>query len=204
MGEWNTGDMEFETLANQHKDEVYRQMIRACGNREDAEDVLVEALLKAYKHLDQLRDVATFRAWLAQIARRVCWQLKQREALHPLLQLSMVEEEGREIPSGEPPLEQQIALREMGTLLHEAVDKLGEEYRSVYVWRDLEDVPAKKVAERLGITVAAVKSRLHRARESVRNALDAALIQPPGAKKSVGKRAGVSPRPGGEPPGREE
>ncbi|HET6932204.1 MAG TPA: sigma-70 family RNA polymerase sigma factor, partial [Candidatus Acidoferrum sp.] len=181
--EWNTGYMEFEALANQHKDEVYRQMIRACGNREDAEDVLVEALLKAYKHLDQLRDVATFRAWLAQIARRVCWQLKQREALHPLLQLSMVEEEGHEIPSGEPPLEQQIALRQMSTLLHEAVDKLGEEYHNVYVWRDLEDVPAKEVAERLGITVAAVKSRLHRARESVRNALDAALVQPPGAKK---------------------
>jgi len=174
--------MEFETLANQHKDQVYRQMIRACGNREDAEDVLMEALLKAYKHLDQLRDVATFRAWLAQIARRVCWQLKQREALQPLLQLSMVEEEGREIPSGERPLEQQIALRQMSALLHEAVDKLGEEYRNVYIWRDLEDVSAKEVAQRLGITVAAVKSRLHRARESVRNALDAALLQPPGAK----------------------
>jgi RNA polymerase sigma-70 factor (ECF subfamily) len=196
--------MEFETLANQHKDQVYRQMIRACGNRQDAEDVLVEALLKAYKHLDQLRDVATFRAWLAQIARRVCWQLKQREALHPLLQLSMVEEEGRQIPSGERPLEQQIALRQMSTLLHQAVDKLGHEYRSVYVWRDLEDVPAKEVAKRLGITVAAVKSRLHRARESVRNALDAALLHPPGAKKFTGKRAGVSPRPGGELLGREE
>lgn len=196
--------MEFETLANQHKDEVYRQMIRACGNREDAEDVLVEALLKAYRHLDQLRDVATFRAWLAQIARRVCWQLKQREALHPLLQLSMLEEEGREIPSGEPPLERQIALREISTLLHEAVAKLGEEDRRVYVWRDLEDVSAKEVAKRLGITVAAVKSRLHRSRESVRNALDAALLQPPSAKKIVGKRAGVSPRPGGELLDREE
>jgi RNA polymerase sigma-70 factor (ECF subfamily) len=169
--------MEFETLANQHKDEVYRQMIRACGNREDAEDVLVEALVKAYKHLGQLRDIATFRAWLAQIARRVCWQLKQRKALQPLLQLSMIEEEGREIPSGERPLEQQIALRQMSALLHEAVDKLGEEYRSVYVWRDLEDVPAKEVAKRLGISVAAVKSRLHRARESVRNDLDAVLLR---------------------------
>jgi len=178
--------MEFETLANQHKDEVYRQMIRACGNREDAEDVLVEALVKAYKHLGQLRDVATFRAWLAQIARRVCWQLKQREALQPLLQLSVMEEEGREIPSGERPLEQQIALRQMSALLHEAVDKLGEEYRGVYVLRDLEDVPAKEVAQRLGISVAAVKSRLHRARESVRNALDAALVQPPHRKKFTG------------------
>ena len=48
--------MNFETLANKHKDAVYRQMIRACGNREDAEDVLVEALLKAYRRLDQLKE----------------------------------------------------------------------------------------------------------------------------------------------------
>src|SRR5215470_13925925 len=175
--------MDFEALANQHKDEVYRQMIRSCGNREDAEDVLAEALLKAHRHLAQLRDSTAFRAWLVQIARRVCWQLKQREALQPLLQLSMIEEEGREIPSGERPLEQQIALREMSSLLHEAVEKLGEEYRSVYVWRDLEDVPAKEVARRLGISIAAVKSRLHRARENVRNELDARLTRPPSAKK---------------------
>jgi len=188
--------MEFETLADQHKDEVYRQMLRACGNREDAEDVLVEALVKAHRHLGQLRDAGAFRAWLAQIARRVCWQLKQREALQPLLQLSVVEEEGHQIPSGEPPLEQQIALRQMSSLLHEAVDNLSEEYRSVYLLRDLEDVPAKEVAKRLGISVAAVKSRLHRARESVRNALDIA-IQQPSAKQFVGKKAGVSPRLGG-------
>ena len=189
--------MEFEALANQHKDEIYRQMIRACGNREDAEDVLVEALVKAHRHLGQLRDAGAFRAWLAQIARRVCWQLKKREALQPLLQLSVVEEEGHQIPSGEPPLEQQIALRQMSSLLHEAVDNLSEEYRSVYLWRDLEDVPAKEVAKRLGISVAAVKSRLHRARESVRNALDIALIPQPRAKQFVGKKAGVSPRLGG-------
>jgi len=175
--------MKFETLANQHKDKVYRQMIRACGNREDAEDVLIEALVKAYRHLDQLRDVAAFRAWLAQIARRVCSKLKQQGALEPLLQLSVVEQEGHEIPSGERPLEQQIALREMSSLLHAAVEKLGEDHRSVYILRDLEEVPAKEVAQRLGISVAAVKSRLHRARESVRNELDAVLIQPMRRKK---------------------
>ena len=70
--------MDFEALANQHKDAVYRQLMRACGNREDAEDVLIEALLKAYRNLDQLHESGAFRAWLAQIGRRVCWQLKQR------------------------------------------------------------------------------------------------------------------------------
>jgi RNA polymerase sigma-70 factor (ECF subfamily) len=53
--------MDFEALANEHKDSVYRQMIRVCGNREDAEDVLVEALMTAYRHLGQLRDLVAFR-----------------------------------------------------------------------------------------------------------------------------------------------
>ena len=87
----------FEHLAEAHKDTVYRQMFRACGNREDAEDVLIEALLKAYRHLDQLRDQDAFRPWLAQIARRVCLRLKEKSALAPLLQLSQLEEEGSEI-----------------------------------------------------------------------------------------------------------
>ena len=45
--------MDFDKLANAHKDAVYRQLIKVCGNREDAEDVLVEALLKAYRSLDR-------------------------------------------------------------------------------------------------------------------------------------------------------
>jgi len=53
--------VDFERLANEHKDAVYRQMLRACGNREDAEDVLIEALLKAYQHMHQLNDPAAFR-----------------------------------------------------------------------------------------------------------------------------------------------
>ena len=54
--------MDFEHLARRHKDAVYRQLMRACGNREDAEDVLIEALLKAYRNLDQLQDARAFRA----------------------------------------------------------------------------------------------------------------------------------------------
>lgn len=165
----------FEKLANQHKDTVYRQMIRVCGNREDAEDVLIEALLKAYRHLDQLRDSAVFRPWLAQIARRVCWQLKKREALMPLMQLSALEEEGREIAAEEPTMEVQLATRQMKALLDGAMQHLPPLYREVYQLRDIEELPGDEVSRRLGISVAAMKSRLHRARELLREQLDAAL-----------------------------
>jgi len=165
----------FEALANEHKDAVYRQMIRVCGNREDAEDVLIEALLKAYRHLDQLRDSVAFRAWLAQIARRVCWQLKQRDSLMPLLQLSALEDEGKQISGNNLPMEAQLASRQMKQLLGEAVDSLPPDYRSVYQLRDVEELSGREVARQLGLSLAAMKSRLHRARELLRQHLDAAL-----------------------------
>ena len=173
----HNGFVDFETLARQHKDSVYRQMIRVCGNREDAEDVLIEALLKAYRHLDQLRESTAFQAWLAQIARRVCWQLKERESLLPLLQLSTLEDEGREVPgTGEPP-DARLARQEMKQLLNQAIDALPALYRPVYELCDVEDLRGDEVAKRLGISRAAMKSRLHRARDLVRAHLDAVLAR---------------------------
>ena len=168
-------ELDFDALAKQHKDAVYRQMIRVCGNREDAEDVLIEALLKAYRHLDQLRESAAFRAWLAQIAKRVCWQLKEREALLPLLQLSTLEDEGREFPGSEPPADAQLARQQMKGLLNEAIDALPALYRPVYELCDVENLRGDEAAQKLGISRAAMKSRLHRARDMVRAHLDAAL-----------------------------
>jgi len=170
-------DLDFDLLAKQHKDAVYRQMIRVCGNREDAEDVLIEALLKAYRHLDQLRESAAFRAWLAQIAKRVCWQLKEREALLPLLQLSTLEDEGREVPGSEPPADAQLARQQMKGLLNQAIDALPALYRPVYELCDVENLRGDEVAQKLGISRAAMKSRLHRARDMVRTHLDAALVR---------------------------
>ena len=168
-------DVDFEQLANEHKDSVYRQMLRVCGNREDAEDVLIDALLKAYQHMNQLNDPAAFRAWLAQIARRVCWQLKKREALAPLLQLSMLEEEGTAIKDPKPPIDSEVALRRMKELLENAVNQLPPPAREVFVLRDMEELPGEEVARRLGISLASMKSRLHRARKLLRELVDAAL-----------------------------
>jgi RNA polymerase sigma-70 factor, ECF subfamily len=168
---------DFDALTRQHKDSVYRQMLRVCGNREDAEDVLIEALLKAYRHLNQLRDSVAFRAWLAQIARRVCWQLKEREALLPLLQLSTLDEEGRELPADDPTPEANLAHRQLKQLLDHAIAALPELYRAVYEMRDIEDLPGHEVARKLRISRAAMKSRLHRARDLVRAHLDAALTR---------------------------
>ncbi len=167
--------MDFDALANEHKDAVYRQLIRACGNREDAEDVLVESLLKAYRSLGQLRDSTAFRAWLAQIGRRVCWQLKEREALLPLMQLSAMEDGGMQVAADQPSVEAHAARNQMKAMLQRAIESLPESERAVYESRDVEQLGGAETAAKLHISTAAMKSRLHRARANVRRYMDAAL-----------------------------
>ena len=174
---FDDGSVNFESLVNQHKDAVYRQMIRVCGNREDAEDVLIEALFKAYRNLDQLREAAAFRAWLAKIANRVCWQLRKRDALLPILQLSTLEQEGRELASEDVPVDSRVELAQMKALLRDAIASLPEPYRQVYELRDLQNLDGPAVAKQLQLSTAAMKSRLHRARALVREQLDAALLR---------------------------
>jgi RNA polymerase sigma-70 factor (ECF subfamily) len=150
--------------------------MRACGNREDAEDVLTEALLKAYRNLDQLQESEAFRAWLAQIGRRVCWQLKQREALLPILQLSALEEDGMQLASKEVSAETSAAREQMKALLQRAIESLPAAEREVYDLRDIKELGGDETAARLNISLAAMKSRLHRARTNLRRYLDGVLV----------------------------
>jgi RNA polymerase sigma-70 factor (ECF subfamily) len=170
--------MDFERLSHQHKDAVYRQMVRVCGNREDAEDVLIEALLKAYRSLDDLAAPEAFRSWLARIANRVCWQLRKRESLAPLLQLSVLEESGGELADRSPSAEEQAGAAEMKQLFMAALNSLPEDVRAVYELRAIEELSGEQTASRLGISLAAMKSRWHRARKLMRERLDAALAGP--------------------------
>jgi RNA polymerase sigma-70 factor (ECF subfamily) len=170
--------MDFERLSRQHKDAVYRQMVRVCGNREDAEDVLIEALLKAYRSLGDLSAPEAFRSWLARIANRVCWQLRKREALAPLLQLSVLEEAGGELVDRSPSAEERAGAAEMKQLFMAALSSLPEDARAVYQLRAIEELSGEQTASRLGITLPAMKSRWHRARKLMRERLDAALAGP--------------------------
>jgi RNA polymerase sigma-70 factor (ECF subfamily) len=168
--------MDFEALANEHKDAIYRQMLRVCGNREDAEDVLVEALLSAYRSMEQLREPAAFRAWLAQIARRVCFQLRERESLQPLIHLDAAEGGMAELPHPGAGPEEIVSAAQLRGVLRGAVEALPEEFRTVYTLRDVEELSGDEVAGRMGLSVAAMKSRLHRARAMLRDELERTLL----------------------------
>lgn len=160
----------YDRLIEEHKDAVYRQIFRVCGNYDDTEDVLVETLLAAYQALDNLQDESAMRAWLATIGRRICRRMKKKEALLPLIQLS---EDIEAAPVLDPA--EDIEAGQLKDCILKSVQELPEAYREVYLLRDIKQLSAKETSERLGISVANLKSRLHRARGMVREKLDQGL-----------------------------
>ncbi len=141
-------------------------MIRVCGNVEDAEDALVESLLAAYKAISQLSHPDQFQAWLAAIARRVCIRIKRNRDLAEVLALS---ERGAPLPSSP---ESEVIVRETKSCIERALNDLPQDYREVYTRREVHGERAESVARELGISVSAVKSRLHRARKVIRENLE--------------------------------
>lgn len=170
--------MDYEKLARRHKDHVYRHALRVCGNREDAEDVLVDALVAAYRSLDQLRDDAAFRSWLAKITLRLCGRMRRREALAPVMKFSELELDPSEASAASMVgIDEQVARRTLHECIQTAIAGLPDNYREVYMMREIEGLTAEETARRLGLTVPNVKSRLHRARNLMRETLDRSLCQ---------------------------
>ncbi|HVT11481.1 MAG TPA: RNA polymerase sigma factor [Fimbriimonadaceae bacterium] len=157
-------------MVARHKDAVYRQIARVCGNYDDTEDVLVETFLAAYRAMDQVRDPEAMRGWLATIGRRICRRMKSKEALAPILQLADEIE-----PSVTPNFEEIIEEGRMRDCVVKALKLLPENYREAYVLRDLEGLSAEEAAKKLGINIRNLKSRLHRARSRIRESLDSGL-----------------------------
>lgn len=133
----------------------------------------MDALVRAWRSLDQLQDSESFRAWLTQIARRVCWNLRSRQQLVPMLQLSSLPDGGASFASGQPPVDAMLDAGRMKEALHQALDALPEDQRNVYRLRDLEGTSGEETARRLGLTLPSMKSRLLRARTQIRRKLEA-------------------------------
>ena len=167
--------MDLDRLINRHKDAVYRQMIRTCGNRDDAEDALADALIAAFKASDKLRDPANFQAWLARIGTRSCARMRIRERLIKFTSIADLEAKGIEIPSSTPGPDIQAELAKMKSCVTGAVEALPEVYREIYLRREIIGDKAEEVAKDLGLSIPALKSRLHRARQLMRESLDSGL-----------------------------
>ncbi|KQU91806.1 RNA polymerase subunit sigma-70 [Variovorax sp. Root318D1] len=134
---------------------------RTCANSEDAEDAVQLALWQLHRRIGTLGTVAAFATWLFRIVERECYRIFRRSAA-TAARLS-------------EPLADELAAPQIPTDLRldltKAIAALPEAYRVTLILRDVEELTAPEVAESLGLSIEAVKSRLHRARAMVRDSL---------------------------------
>jgi len=170
----------FQDLVNRYEGKVYRLAMRMLRNQQDAEDALQETFLQVYRGLKNFEGRSSFSTWLFRLATNVCLMKIRHRGTEPSQLLPLEEylpqhEEGQHPPIQDwPDLPDEILLnKESREKMMEALEKLPPEYRAVFVLRDLEGLSNAQTAEAMGISVPAVKSRLHRARLALRGLLSA-------------------------------
>jgi RNA polymerase sigma-70 factor (ECF subfamily) len=152
-----------------------------CGNVEDAGDVAQESLISMARSLRDFRGSSSVSSWLYTIARRFCIKKRRRSKFAPAREESLDapgSDAAQSLADPAPSPEQTASNRELATALTQAIDALDPSQREVLVLRDVEGLPALEVAKILGMSVDAVKSRLHRARIAVRDKLTPLLARP--------------------------
>jgi RNA polymerase sigma-70 factor (ECF subfamily) len=152
--------------------QIYRFGVKMCRDTEDARDVLQETLLTAARRLREFRGESSLSTWLYAVARSFCVKMRRGSkgaAARETVPLEHAEAAHTAAPGRGP--DDAAADRELRSKLERAIAALDPASREVLVLRDVEGLTAPEVAEVLGVSVDAVKSRLHRARADVRAAL---------------------------------
>jgi RNA polymerase sigma-70 factor (ECF subfamily) len=166
----------FEELVRRYDRNVFRIAQHITQNREDAEDVVQDAFLKAYGNLHQFQGQSKFYTWLVRIAvNEALMKLRRRrpERTVSLDQDVETEEDSipREVADWSPNPEQQYTQAELKDILTRTINGLPPGFRTVFVLRDVEGLSTEETAEALGLSIPAVKSRLLRARLQLRERL---------------------------------
>ena len=169
----------FETLVELYRDRIYGLARRLTGSAADAEEVLQETFLRAYRRLGGFRGEARFSTWLYRIATNAARVLRRGRARHPTEPLDpylpRFDRQGMHAHDADHARAADAeAILDRGRLARharEALGRLPERYRTPFVLRDLEELPTAEVAAVLGVTHDVVRQRVHRARLMLRGYL---------------------------------
>ncbi len=158
-------------LLEHHQNRVFGFGVKMCGNPEDAKDVAQETLLTMVRTVRDFRGDASLSTWLYTVARSFCIKKRRRTKGAPAFHepLDHAARQSADEPAATP--EQMLLGREARDTVAAALDQLEPEAREVVILRDIEGLSAAEVAGVMGLSVAAVKSRLHRARATLREHL---------------------------------
>lgn len=167
-----------EQVFHDYAGQVYHLARRLLGSDTDAEDVTQDVLLQVVRKLSTFRGESAFSTWLHRITVNAALSHRRKRAFRQEHQLRDPLEEFLETGHHRIPVrkwaaapDEQILDNETQQLIERAIGELPEAYRDVFVLADVEQLPNAEIAGILGISVSAVKSRLHRARLMMRHAL---------------------------------
>lgn len=159
-----TRQQEFEQIALVHLSALLRAALRLARDLAVAEDLVQEAMLRAWRHFDQFQRGTNCKAWLFRIMLN-CWSTRQQKTQQEAIQF-LAEEYG-----DERPVQSRIESRFSAGEIQSSIDALSEDYRTVLLLFAVEGFSCKEIAAMLNIPIGTVMSRLSRARMSVRNDL---------------------------------
>ena len=167
----------FRTIMQRHNRRLYRIARSVLRNSTEAEDAVQEAYVSAFAHLASYRGESSLSAWLARITMNEALGRLRRQ--RSTVDIATLEEARAEAEIIQFPLlaqnddpERTMAQRQILLLVEQATDNLPDAYRLVFVTRVIEGMSVEETAELLGIKPETVKTRLHRARQLVRDQLD--------------------------------
>lgn len=175
----------FGLLVERHESKVYGLCLKMLGNPEDAEDVLQEVFIKAFQALPGFREEARFTTWLYRIAHNACLMRIRKKKLETVsLDRPLDVEEGhiqREVTDWSTDPRADLMTEELGSVLTQHINELNPDNRIVFVLRDIHGLSTDDTASVLGLSVPAVKSRLHRARLYLRERLSDYMVEGSGS-----------------------
>jgi RNA polymerase sigma-70 factor (ECF subfamily) len=163
----------FDQLVDRHGDALFRFATRQCGARREAEDAVQDGLLAAWRGAATFRGEASARSWLFQVVLNACRRRSRRRSGEPAVHAPI--EEAERLADGGAPADERAAGRQVAAALSRALELLPEEAREVLLLRDVEGLEGPEAAAVLGIGLAAMKSRLHRARLELKERVEAIL-----------------------------
>ncbi len=172
----------FRTIMQRHNRRLYRVARGVLGDDSEAEDVVQESYLRAFRNLAGFRGESSLATWLTRIAINEALSRKRtRRPTTDLSKLDLVDEQGEArvlifpgVRAGADP-EADASRAQIRRLLERGIDELPENFRVVFVMRDIEQMSVEETASQLDILPETVKTRLHRARRLLREALQEKL-----------------------------
>ena len=167
----------YEILVRRHNQRLYRTIRAILRDDRDVEDVMQQAYIDAYTHLDQFRGTAKFATWLTRIAVNRAIRNGQGERRKLALVSRDADADFAIDHTAAPGLDPEHAMygHELKTVLESLVDDLPDPFRVVFVMREVEGLTTAETAASLSINEDTVKTRLHRAKKQLRDQLDRRL-----------------------------